>query len=265
LKIPDERLQPPGCLGQLSDHPIVVRALVLDTSQKPLSLGRFPAGFGALLIDLGSQIGQVLLPRLQARLALGEALGSHTILSNQSSVHRGQRGEMPELHSLGDGIVTGEKNRERSTLGLELVEGPEPPLERLLLAEPLPTELADVRLEIADIRLGLPDPAVQRHHLLAPVRDPLVDGFELGKQPCFALLGVPLLWRSSLRRLSAEILLLLPMSAPSRLSDAGAPARASARAAVARPIIPHFAVRPVMGAASWPGAHQSRPAPPRRR
>jgi len=55
LKIPDECLQPLGRLGQLPDHPIVIGPLVLDTSQEPLSLGRFPVGFGPLLINLGSE------------------------------------------------------------------------------------------------------------------------------------------------------------------------------------------------------------------
>jgi hypothetical protein len=146
-----------------------------------LALGHFPVGFSALLVGLGSQTRQILLQCLQARLALGQALGSHTILSNQSSVHRGQGREMSELDRLADGIVAGEEKGQRSALDLELVERAEPPLEHVLLTEPLAAKLADVHLETADIRLGLLDPAVQRHDLLALVRDPPVDGFELGQ------------------------------------------------------------------------------------
>ena len=49
-----------------------------------------------------------LPPRLDPALAVGQHLGGHTILSNQTGVHRGQGGQVAKLDRLGHRVVAGE-------------------------------------------------------------------------------------------------------------------------------------------------------------
>ena len=224
LKIPDECLQPPGRLGQLPHHPVVVGALVLDRAR---STCRCAASLSASARSSSprSQSRQLLLPRLQASLPLGQALGSHTILSNQSSVHRGQRGQMPELDRLGDA--------DRRRRGGAAARRPGPRACRGPGAAGSSTSSWPSRcrpsLPISAWRspisawafLILPS-SVTTCLRLSVTR--LIDGFQLGEQPRLPLLGVRRLLAllvEALLRLLEILLLLADVGAVALLSGRG--------------------------------------------
>src|ERR1700730_13994437 len=72
LQVSDEGLEPPGGLGELAHHPIVVGPLVLNFRQQGAALRRFLVDLPPFLLRLGLERRQLLAPRLHPALAIGQ-------------------------------------------------------------------------------------------------------------------------------------------------------------------------------------------------
>jgi hypothetical protein len=86
LEVPDERLQPPGRLGELADHPLVVRPLVPDLCQKDPALGGICIDLGLLTLRLGAKTGEIALSCLFPTAAILQPVRRPTILLNETGV-----------------------------------------------------------------------------------------------------------------------------------------------------------------------------------
>ena len=151
---------------------------------------RFLVELEPLLLRLGLERRQLLAPRLDAALAVGQNLGGHTILSNETRVHRGQGGQVAKLDRLVHRVVAGEHDGQDPALGLQLVERAETPAEDVLLPGAAGLEPADLALQIRDVGLRATHAPVDRDHLLALLGEPLVDRLQLAQHARLALARV---------------------------------------------------------------------------
>ena len=125
LQVPDERLEPLGRLGQLPDHPVVIRPLVLDRARSTCRLATSRSASARSSSASDRRPVSSFCRASNRDLSVGQALRSHTILSNQSSVHRRQGREVPELNRLRRAGSSPESSSgQHAALGLELVERP---------------------------------------------------------------------------------------------------------------------------------------------
>src|SRR5262249_9023306 len=110
LQLPYERLEPPRRLGQLANHPVVIRPLVLDAGQHHHPPGALPVSLGSPRLGSGPQHTKLFLSSLQGHLPLGQVARDYTIPSNQPGVHRGQRRQVSEPGSPVQTVVSRQQN-----------------------------------------------------------------------------------------------------------------------------------------------------------
>src|SRR6266571_2248917 len=281
LEVPDEGLEAPRRLGELAHHPLVIRALVAHLREQHATPGPLAVDLGLLARGVRAEARELALARLLPGAAILQIRRRSTILLNQAGVQRGHAREVADGDGAGDRILAAQERRQRAALRVNLVHGPEPPRERLLLAGALRLEVPDLAPQRRDLALGLLDADIELRHLTLLFDEARLDLFELGEERGLARPRVghaaPLLAQLLLRLLELLLLrlegIVLPRLAGRRRGERGdedggerdpapGPRHASLRPRASQPPKPPSSVPATMRSAMWCGRRNVRRGTP---